>query len=132
MFRHASFHISISVVLLGFYFLSGCADTSEPPCTSTSEIYVNDNSDLNSIAECETISADIFIAVFPSLENLDVLSGLKAVEGNLTIANNESLQNLDGLANLVSVRGSLAVTNNAALTQIDGGAQANRPRSGGR
>ncbi|MBX2892744.1 MAG: T9SS type A sorting domain-containing protein [Saprospiraceae bacterium] len=99
-------------------FPASCVNLTGPLTISGADI-----SNVNALANLETISGNFFILSNPSLTDLSGLSNLTAVGttfGSLNIFDNDALLDLSGLNSLSSINSTLFVEGNAALTTLNG------------
>jgi len=69
---------------------------------------------------CDSVLDSLIVANSTDITNLEGLANLNSVGGDLYIYDNASLTNLGGLANLTSVGDELYIGINTALANIDG------------
>src|SRR5690606_10374730 len=96
--------------------------TAYPDCTEiTGSLTIQGNgvSNLNGLANINSISGNLVINQATNLSNLDGLSTLESIGGSMGIAQS-GVQHLDGLSSLTSIGGALVLQANPQLNDITG------------
>ena len=112
--------ITFNPMLTDIEGLSNLA-TIENACSSTGMEISNNNllPDLNGLSSLEKIVGPVLISGNTMLSDLTGLSSLSDIDA-LTIGSNASLQNLNGLEALTAIDGHLVIESNPALTNTNG------------
>lgn len=124
-FRHMSRKWSCSALLLLFAASSESAYAVD--CTPA-DIHISSQSDADNFQSnhgpgCDTVTGQLSIGENGSLstvQNLDGLIDLEAIQGGLRIHSATSLDDIDGLANVSTINSHIIITSSHDLTSLAG------------
>ncbi len=88
---------------------------------STSDLYIGENSALNSLQGLDNLSTlygEAWVEYNDNITDLSGLGSLSTVDGEIRILSNSSLTSLSGLNSLSNVNGTLYIGSNNSLTDI--------------